>query len=368
MATMTDVLAGIERVGETQQELKRRLEQLELKEARKGLVMSGSGYTAKDMPQSTRAFLKYLKHGEKRLAPDEAKALVEDSTGQILVAADIEREVFRALTAEGTIRSLATARTTTKDRIQVRTLAGLSAGWGKLETGSLITESDLTPADSTVYVEDLYALSKLGEDEVMDADMALPQIVVEEFRKCLGTMENTAFVSGTGHTYSQPNGIITDATLLAAAETTTAAGAITVEDILTCVYAVPVQYRKGLSIIVHSSTELELRKLRAGGYTASDGPFLWQPSSAEGRPNTFCGWPIFCDDNLGEISGTEEVLAIVGNIREGFRIYDRLNMTVKYLDQPWAEAGLVAWRLHMRVGSYVVRPADKRIVLLKEHA
>lgn len=364
MATMQDVLDGIERVGTNQAQIKRRLEALEIGEARKSIVMPGGSYFASEQRPETKAFLKYLKHGEKRLTSDEQKALVLDNVGQYLVPSDVEQEVFRGLAAPGTIRSLASVRTTSRDRIQVRTLSGLSVGWGRLETGAPITESTLTPTEESVYIEDLYALTKCGEDELADADADLPSIVVEEFRKALDTAENLAFIAGAGHGSNQPSGITTNTTLLADAVETAGPNAILIDDMLGAIYTVPTQYRKGLSIIVHSQTELALRELKA----AVTGTYLWQPSVIENTPNRFAGWPIYTDDSLATLGGVAGILAVVGNIREGFRIYDRLGLTVQYIDQLYAEAGLVAWRLHMRVGSYVVRPADKRIVLLREHA
>ncbi len=349
-------------------EVKARLDERDLKDARHGLVSPGFDRSQEFNPE-TKAFLKMLRHGERRLDPSERKALVEDSNGQYLVPADVEQEIFRAASELGTIRPLASKRTTNRDRVQVRTLSGLSAGWGKLETGTDITEGTLTPTQDTVYIEDLYGLTKIGEDELADAsDAELAQIVAQEFGKVVATMENAAFIKGAGHASSEPNGITTDTTLAAAAVETSAASAIAVEDILNCVYTVPNEYRKNLSIICHSQTELELRKLRSEVAAGYWGNFLWQPSVAAGKPATFCGWPIYVDDNLGTLSGTQEVLAIIGNISEGYRIFDRSGLQIQFLDQLYAEAGLVAWKLHYRVGSYVVRPADKRIVLLKEHS
>jgi len=64
--------------------------------------------------------------------------------------------------------------------------------------------------------------------------------------------------------------------------------------------ACPSKFRKGASFLVHSLTELELRKLRwkeaSGTY---EGGFLWQPSVILGKPNTFLGYPIHTQDDMG---------------------------------------------------------------------
>lgn len=61
------------------------------------------------------------------------------------------------------------------------------------------------------------------------------------------------------------------------------------------------------SFVVHSFTELALGKLRAGGSTTTDGPFLWQPSLVDGRPATFLGYPIYANGQMGTLEGTGEV-------------------------------------------------------------
>jgi HK97 family phage major capsid protein len=236
-------------------------------------------------------------------------------------------------------------------------------GWGTLELGHPITESDLVPTSSTAYIEDLVGLSKIGVDELSDSDADLQQVVVQEFGKKIAYMENTAFIAGAGHGASAPEGITTNTTLLAAAIETAAPAAVTIDDMLNAIYTVPAAYRKGVSIIVHSQTELALRQLKA----AVTGTYLWQPSVQANTPNTFAGFPIYSDDNLGTVAGTTEVVAIVGNIAEGYRIYDRQGISIQRLDELYAEEGCVGFKSTYRVGGVCIRPADQRIVLMKEH-
>ena len=98
--------------------------------------------------------------------------------------------------------------------------------------------------------------------------------------------------------------------LVAATITTTVAGAVTIEKFLEIVYTCPSKFRKGVSFLVHSLTELELRKPpwkdAAGTY---EGGFLWQSSVMLGKPNTFLGYPIHTQDDMAILAGTEGVLA-----------------------------------------------------------
>ena len=304
-----------------------------------------------------------------RATPSEMKALVEDATGRQLVSPAIDAELHRAIADLVVVRQLANIKTTDKDRVMTRTIDEAEVAYGKLETGSEVHESTPAPVEVPKYIEDINGLVKIGIDQLEDSDNDLAAYLVDSFARAVAALENQKFLYGAGHDSGEPEGLCVDATLVAAAVTTAAAGAIGIEDCLDAIYEIPAQYRKGSSWIVNSLTELQLRKLRwkdaAGTY---EGGFLWQPSVIAGAPAQFLGYSILTDDNLGTLAGAEEVVAVFGNIRLGYQIYDRRGISVEMLREIYREAGLYGYILHARNTGFPIRPADKRIVLLKEHA
>ena len=62
------------------------------------------------------------------------------------------------------------------------------------------------------------------------------------------------------------------------------------------------------------------------------------------------------------------MIAIFGNFQYGYRILDRQGITIQRLSELYAEAGLVEFEVHARVGGYLIRLSNKALVLLKEHA
>jgi len=325
---------------------------------------------ALDLTPQDKAFLAFIRKGQ-GITPDERKALVEDATGQYLVSPVITTEIDRAVAKLVIMRGLCAHRTLTKDRMQVREIGEASVGWGKLEIGEDPTESTMTPTAPTYkYVEDLYGLSKIGEDELSDSDIDLANLLVDSFARAIAEAEETAFVAGAGHDSSEPEGFTVNATLTGATVTTTAAGALTIEKFLEMVYTCPSKFRKGGSFLVHSLTELALRQLRGDTDAgASTGPFLWQPSVIEGKPNTFVGYPIYTQDDFTTLAGTAGVIAAFGDFNAGYRILDHSSgITVQRLVELYAESGLIGFKVHKRVGGYPIRPANKAIVLLTEHA
>jgi HK97 family phage major capsid protein len=333
-------------------------------------MAAGSRLHAKTAPmgEADRAFLNFCRKGVNRMNSDEARALVEDTTGQYLVSPAIEQEIERTAEKLNVVRQLASVKTTTRDRVKVRSITEAQVGWGKLETGAAITETDPAPTERTIYVEDLAGLVKIGNDELEDNDYDLAAFLADSFGRAIAEAENKAFIAGTGHTYEQPDGITVDTTLLANTCTTAAANAVTIDDFLQMIYQVPVKYRPGSAFIVSSATELALRQLRAGGSTTGDGAYLWQPSTILGTPATFAGFPIYSQDDMAGLSGTAGVIGIFGNFQMGYRILDRREIRIQRLSELYSESGLTGFICTRRVGGYCIAPSNKALVLLKEHA
>lgn len=339
---------------ELQKKINERIDQLETMIKRP--PVAGDGKDAGQPSEKKAAFFKFMREGKAALTPEEVKALVSDATGQILIPEELEAEIYRELPKITIIRSLATVRQTRSDRIRRRSLTEVQVGWGKLETGATLTESTMTPGEEFQYVEDLYGLTKVGEDELMDTDVALESIITDSFSRAIAEAEDTAFVVGTGHVNKQPEGILNSSVATVNAGQV---GAITADDILKLIYEVPAQYRRNGVLIVNSKTELALRLLKD-----SNGQYLWQPSLQAGTPATFAGYPIYNQEDVPQIpaAGTAAKVAIFGDIRSGYRIIDRLGMTVQRLTELYAEAGLVGFKVHYRVGGSVIRPDALRIL------
>jgi len=299
-----------------------------------------------------KAFFNFIRHGV-----IETKALVEDTTGQILVPEDLQAEIMRTLPKLTIMRNLATVRQTNRDRLRYRSLTEVSVGWGKLETGTSITESSPTPSEAYQYVEDLYGLVKIGEDELMDSDQNLEAILADSFARAIAEAEDTAFIAGAGHSSGEPDGILNGTTV--SRVTAGQAAEITIDDILDLIYTVPAQYRKNGVLIVNSKTELALRKLKD-----KNDQYLWQPSVQAGTPATFAGFPVYNQDDIPEIpaGGTSADVAIFGDIKAGYRIIDRLGITIQRLNELYAESGLIGIKLQYRVGGSVIRPDALRIL------
>lgn len=313
--------------------------------------------------ENKSVFFKFLREGKSAIEPTERKKLVEDATGQILVPEELETEIYRELPNASVIRGLVTVRQIRTDRVRRRSLTEVDVGWGKLETSTTpLTEptSYLSPGQEYQYVEDLYGLAKIGEDELMDTDVALESVIVDSFSRVIAQAEDRAFVVGQGHNSQQPEGILTSTGIVRVEAKTVKA--VTTDDILSLIYAVPAQYRRNGVLLVNSQTELALRLLKD-----KNDQYLWQPSLQAGRPNTFAGFPVYNQEDIPSIpTGTTAAdVAIFGDLRSGYRILDRLGITIQRLTELYAESGLIGFRVHYRVGGGVIRPNALRVLRVK---
>ncbi|MCX4686769.1 phage major capsid protein [Kitasatospora purpeofusca] len=310
------------------------------------------------------AFFRALRGGLARM-PAEQRALVENTAGELLVPEDLEAEIIRSLPELTIMRGLASQRSITSNRVRRRSLSEVAVGWGKLETSAqTLTDSmPSTPVEDFTYVEDLYGLAKIGEDELDDSDQNLDAFVRDSFARACAEAEDTAFTIGTGHASHQPVGFTTagggvptvtgsDTDYAGAGE-----GVKLLDDLKKLIYAVPAAYRRNGAFAMSSVTELFISTIKdtTGGY-------YWQGSTQAGRPNTFLGYAIANQEDMASLAAAKRVAAF-GDFNAGYRVYDRAGMTVKVLDQLYAEQGMIGWKIRKRVGGDVVRPEALRILL-----
>ena len=310
------------------------------------------------------AFRKWCREGKAGLTPDEQKNLVEDATGELIVMFDLDPTLYRVMPQLNVIRSLASSRTTVKDRLRARSITELTTGWGKLETGTTISASSGTPAEAYMYVEDLYGLTKIGEDELMDADFTLEAWVSSSFGIDVANKEESGFASGTGHGSQQPNGFLQatvsgfDGTTIQAQDLTSAsaAGAMNLDEIIELEFQLKAQYAANASYLVNRATVPTMRVAKD-----SSNRYLWvqgglMSGNIERIPSTFNGYPVYQSLAMDKYpTGAGTKFPVVFADFQHYMVLDRLGLTVQRLNELYAESGLVGFKAHRRVGGGPLR-------------
>ncbi len=343
---------------------------LEEKAARDAAVAQATGGAPQGMSETmakrfaTATFAKALRGGKDQLNLEEKAAIIENTTGQIIVPHDLAGPIFLQLPRLGVLRDLAVIRPTTSNLVDVRALTGVTAGWGQVEitnAGGATPPTDAGIAatgPNTVTVQDLVALVQIGVDELMDTDANLVSLVQDIVGQKFAEMEDDAFAAGSGT--SRPFGICTRATvggLIPAAQGVTAATPSTI---------LPDDLKKMQYVILS-------RFANVGAYLASDDAtqaiallkdttsnYLWQPSNQAGQPDRLFGrafYRVSGMTSMGAAAGASDPAVIFGDIRSGYLVADRQRITVQRLDERYADQGLVGFLFRERVGGDVIRPA-----------
>jgi HK97 family phage major capsid protein len=289
--------------------------------------------------------------------PEQKAALVENATGEILVPHEIMAPIFKDLPHLGTFRrSNPLIRPTTRLKVDVRSITGATAGWGKLETGGSLTDANVLPNSPADVVEvfDLLALSQVGVDELMDTDVDnLPGLIQQIVGLKFAEMEDDAFANGNGT--SKPFGLAmraTQAVPLITQSVTSAAGGVKPDDLKKLPFAVPTVFRDNGAYYLADDAAMAVALLKD-----STSNYLWQPSIRAGEPATLFGYRTYTLEGLPRVdSGNSTPSVIFGDPGLGYLVADRQQISMQRLDERYAELGLVGFLFKLRVGGDVIRP------------
>jgi HK97 family phage major capsid protein len=122
-----------------------------------------------------------------------------------------------------------------------------------------------------------------------------------------------------------------------------------VDGLISLMYALHPFYRSRGVWMANGTTIGAVRKLKD-----SDKNYIWQPSVQAGQPDTLLGRPIIEAPDMDDISGGTYPL-VFGDFASGFRIYDRVGLSI--LRDPYSQAtsGLTRFHARKRVGARLVR-------------
>jgi HK97 family phage major capsid protein len=346
----------IDKINAAMDEVKGRIDAMETKANRTQFSANGEPVDPQEQ-EKKNAFFKFVRQGLGELSREE-KALVQDATGDIIVPADLDNTIYRALPQLNVLRQLASTRNTTSDRIRRIGMNEVTVGWGKVETNpaKLSTfESTLTPNEQWAYVEDAYGLTKIGEDELEDSDINLTAYLADSFTEAYAALEETGFLKGTGHAANQPEGILNGTTVTRF--TTAAAGTLTADDLIKVAYEVPAQAQQNGVYLVNPKIELAMRLMKNG-----QGQYLWQPSLQAGAPSVFNGSQVHKVNPMDSTVATTKEVAIFGDIKNAYQIIDRKAGFISRINELYINEGLIGFRYKRRVGGYVKRPGSLRVL------
>lgn len=293
-----------ERVMAAEAELSQRLEQ------RAGLEGISADQRAMQEQADAKVFSKWLRHGMEALNMDErgvmqrhmapaiqaAQSVGTTTAGGFLVPQSFSDRLEVAMKFFGGM--LQEAETIDTDN-------GADLPWPTVndttQTGALLAENatiaaqDITFASITLkaymYTSKLIAVSfQLMQDSFTNVD----NLVADLAGQRLGRILNTHFTTGTGS--SQPNGVVTAATL-GKTGTTGQTTSVIYDDLVDLVYSVDKAYRPGAKWMAADSSIKVVMKLKDGQSRP-----IWQPSVQAGQPDLLMGYPVVVNNDVAAMA------------------------------------------------------------------
>ena len=321
--------------------------------------LSGTEAKAEGVEKAREEFLTWARKGEYNGAKEVKVLTIGDpASGGYLSTPEYVAEITKGITEYSPVRSLATVRQTSNHSVEfpretaLHTAAWISEGGTKAETTGVAWGKDtLTP-------HECYALIDISNQNLEDSAFNLEAEINEAFSKKFGVLEGIAFVSGNG--VGQPEGITINTTVVASYKTTSTAstGTFDAAGLMSAFYALKGDYAKNATWLINRAIVGYIRAFT----DSTTGQFLWQPGMVAGTPDTLLGRPVVeATDMISAVTGSG-VVAILGAFKRGYKIVDRIGMTVQRDPYTQATAGNVRFIARKRVDGKVVLPEAFRLL------
>jgi len=227
--------------------------------------------------------------------------------------------------------------------------------------GSIVAENAVKPVSDVTFSQVQLKAYKYTSGIVLvsmellqDSAISIPELLGELLAARIARIQADHFALGTGT--GQPQGIAVGA---GDGGTTTAAGAISVDDLLSLRNKVDLAYRQNGAFIMSDATLAAVQKLR---YATSGEPVFVTDYRDVVSPYRLFGSPIVIDNSLPAVTTTGGVAAVFGDLSK-YIIRDAMGLTLKRSDERYWEQNQVAFLAEMRTDAKVVN--NKAIMAMK---
>lgn len=305
--------------------------------------------------ENVAAFTKFVRYGREHLTPDEAKHLLEMKSGSLvtvngaaggyLAPEQFMAELLRNIVLFSPVRSIARVAQANAGDIKLPRRTGtLTASWvaetgTRPKTAPSYGQISYVPNESACYVD---VSNALLEDSAFDIGGELSFDFAEEF----GRLEGAAFVNGDG--VGKPFGFMSDDNVGEVASGH--ASQVTGDGLIDLYHALPTFYAANGTWVMNRATLGAVRKLKG-----TDNHYLLAIAGIDNAPaTTLLGRPVVELPDMPNVGAGNHPIAF-GDFRQGYRIFDRVQLSV--LRDPYSvqTEGLVRFHARRRVAGGVAK-------------
>ncbi len=293
-------------------------------------------------------------------------SLVEDASNKPIIPERDLRALRRDLPEDRIFRRHCRAIPVAGDSAKRGMIPNATATFGSLETGEKV-EADIIqnpdPKYGSIHVKELNVLILIGRNLVEDNTVQLRQALLAGARDGIGDIEDNKFCAGDG--LLEPEGLFQQ---IAGLEnwwiprfSTLSPGAVTLDDMLRLIRALPKKVRKKGQCQILTSPELLTQFLLEKN---SNGDYMVQHRVTLEAPEMLAGWAVHDIDGPSAVPsvGTSADVAGFGNLGRTYQIIDRHSIRVKVFDEKFYTQGLYGYMLTARYGGGIAYPNHYRIL------
>ena len=227
--------------------------------------------------------------------------------------------------------------------------------------GSIVAENAVKPVSDVTFSQVQLKAYKYTSGIVLvsmellqDSAISIPELLGELLAARIARIQADHFALGTGT--GQPQGYAVGA---GDGGTTTAVGAISVDDLLALRNKVDLAYRQNGSFVMSDSTLAAVQKLR---FATTGEPVFVTDYRDPMAPVRLFGHPIVIDNSLPSATTTGGVAAVFGDLSK-YIIRDAMSLLLKRSDERYFEFNQSAFLAEMRTDAKVVN--NKAIMAMK---
>ena len=307
----------------------------------------------------TKAFFNVLRKGEARIEDVERKALVvaDDAQAGYLAPESFASELIKLLKEFSPIRQYARVTSIGAKSVKYPRRVGSPTAYWVDETGDR-TASEPSYEQIGIMPHELATYTDVSNQLLEDNAFNLEGELSTEFAEAFATTEALAFLKGSGNANNQPTGLLTNANI---AEMTTGVAdnfpaANPADVIITMFHKLPTAHAQRGVWMMNRNTLATIRK-----WKDADGNYLVVNPFSAGMATTMLGRPIVECLDMDDIAA--DATPIVFGDLQGYRIVDRIALSVLRDPYSLATKGQVRFLARKRVGGDVTHP--DRFIKLK---
>jgi HK97 family phage major capsid protein len=289
-----------------------------------------------------QAFNQFIRGGTDGVAPENREALTElraqglgNSAGGYTVAPAFYNHLEEGLLAFGGMRQVSTIIATETGATMPMPTENDTGNVGAiLAENAAVSEVDVTFGIVNLGAYKYSSKSVLISLELLqDSAFDMNSFLARKLAERIARIQNAHFTTGTGS--SQPNGIVTAATVGKTGATGQTSSVI-YDDLVDTLHSVDPAYREGSQWMMHDSSLKIIKKLKD-----SQGHPLWQPSLIASQPDTLLGYGIQINQQMAVMAANAKSIAF-GQLSKYF-IRDVKGITVVRLAERYADFGQVGF-------------------------